>query len=57
MLEELAGQTSLKVQSPIRNQDGDFVTIIEHEGKRLNCSMLTWLEGGDLDKKDVTERS
>lgn len=53
MLEALAKESSLLVQSPLRNQDGDLITVIEYEGEQLNCSMLTWLEGRDLQKEDV----
>lgn len=53
MLEALANESSLLVQSPLRNQDGELITVIEHEGQRLNCSVLTWLEGRDLQKEDL----
>ncbi|WP_269433107.1 phosphotransferase enzyme family protein [Paenibacillus sp. E194] len=53
MLESLAKESSLLVQSPLRNRDGELITVIEHEGQRLNCSVLTWLEGRDLQKEDV----
>lgn len=57
MLEALAleGQIGLRVQAPIRNQDGDLVTVIEYEGQSLNCSLLTWLEGRDLEKEDLMD--
>lgn len=53
MLEALAKESNLLVQSPLRNQDGELITVIEHEGQRLNCSVLTWLEGRDLQKEDL----
>lgn len=55
MLEALAGQSRLRVQTPVRNQDGDLVTVIEYEGQSLNCSVLTWLEGRDLKKEDLMD--
>ncbi len=55
MLEALAGGSSLVVQKPIRNEEGELITVIEHDGKRLNCSLLTWLEGRDVCKEDVQD--
>ncbi|MGM1050449.1 MAG: phosphotransferase enzyme family protein [Bacillota bacterium] len=57
MLENLAAQTDLIVQSPVRNRYGDLLTVIEHEGRSLNCSVLTWLEGRDLQKEDVSDQN
>lgn len=55
MLDQLAAKSRLKIQKPLRNQDGDWITVFEHEGKRIHCSMLTWLEGRDLQKDDVKD--
>lgn len=55
MLEALAQDGRLTVQKPLRNRAGELITGIEHEGERLNCSMLTWLEGRDLNKEDVSD--
>lgn len=55
MLEHLSGQNHLLVQRPMRNREGELITIIEHEGKRWNSSVLTWLEGRDLQKDDVSD--
>ncbi|SDN67494.1 Ser/Thr protein kinase RdoA involved in Cpx stress response, MazF antagonist [Paenibacillus sp. yr247] len=53
LLEEIAIQTKLIVQQPIRNCYGDFITKIEHDGKNINCSLLTWVTGKDMKKEDV----
>ncbi|MBT2765997.1 aminoglycoside phosphotransferase family protein [Paenibacillus sp. ISL-20] len=55
MLEHLSGWDQLLVQRPLRNREGELITIIEHEGKRWNSSVLTWLEGRDLHKEDVSD--
>ncbi|MFB4327737.1 phosphotransferase enzyme family protein [Paenibacillus sp. CR_12] len=55
MLEHLSGWDHLLVQRPMRNRKGELITIFEHEGKRWNSSVLTWLEGRDLQKDDVSD--
>lgn len=55
MLEHLSGWDKLLVQRPLRNREGELITVIEHEGKRWNSSVLTWLEGRDLQKDDVSD--
>ncbi|MGO4790567.1 phosphotransferase enzyme family protein [Paenibacillus sp. 2KB_20] len=55
MLEHLSGWDQMLVQRPLRNREGELITIIEHEGKRWNSSVLTWLEGRDLHKDDVSD--
>jgi len=54
MLEHLSGWDHLLVQKPVRNRTGELITIFEHDGKRWNSSVLTWLEGRDLQKEDVS---
>jgi len=56
MLDALAQGSSLIAQSPLRNGDSGLITVIEHEGKLLNCSLMTWVEGRDLHKDDVNDR-
>ncbi|MCR8842380.1 aminoglycoside phosphotransferase family protein [Paenibacillus sp. SC116] len=56
MLDALASQSRLIVQSPLRNREDEFITVVEYEGQRLNCSVLTWLDGRDLQKEDVANR-
>ncbi|NOU91949.1 phosphotransferase [Paenibacillus sp. LMG 31456] len=53
LLEEIANQTDLLVQKPVRNCYGEFITVIELDGKIINGSVLTWLEGKDLQKEDL----
>jgi Ser/Thr protein kinase RdoA (MazF antagonist) len=53
LLEEIANQTDLLVQKPVRNCYGEFITRIELDGKIINSSLLTWLEGKDLQKEDL----
>jgi Ser/Thr protein kinase RdoA (MazF antagonist) len=55
MLEHLSGWDQLLVQRPLRNREGELITMIEYEGKRWNSSVLTWLEGRDLHKDDVSD--
>lgn len=55
MLEMMASTSHLIAQIPIRNHDGDFITSLEYEGQKLNCSVLTWLQGRDLHKEDLTD--
>ncbi|ANA82481.1 aminoglycoside phosphotransferase family protein [Paenibacillus glucanolyticus] len=55
MLEGLSSWSNLHVQKPLRNRDGELITIIQHEGKTWNSSVLTWLEGRDLQKDDVKD--
>ncbi|PQP88916.1 phosphotransferase enzyme family protein [Paenibacillus sp. AR247] len=54
MLEELSHNSGLSVQTPIRNSEGSLITVMEHNGRQLNCTMLSWLEGRDLNKTDVS---
>ena len=44
-LEALNSDSTLKVQSPVYNINGNMVSTIEHDGNTLFCSLLTWLEG------------
>ena len=53
MLEKLSSWSTNEVQTPVRNKDGELITIIEYEGELLNCSVLTWLAGRDMSKNDV----
>ncbi|OZQ58502.1 aminoglycoside phosphotransferase [Paenibacillus sp. VTT E-133280] len=53
MLEELGSWSINEIQTPIRNKDGELITIVEYEGELLNCSVLTWLDGRDMIKNDV----
>lgn len=55
MLEHLSSWDHLLVQRPVRNRAGELITIFEHEGKRWNSSVLTWVEGRDLQKEDVSD--
>jgi len=43
--EALRRTTDIPVPKPIFNWDGKLVTVVEHEGKRYNCSVLEWLPG------------
>ncbi|KOR89116.1 phosphotransferase enzyme family protein [Paenibacillus solani] len=56
MLEHLSSWDHLLVQRPVRNRTGELITIIEHEGKCWNSSVLTWLEGRDLQKGDLNDK-
>ncbi|MDQ8734996.1 aminoglycoside phosphotransferase family protein [Paenibacillus sp. LHD-38] len=54
LLEEIADQTELTVQQPVRNGNGDYITKIELDGKGMNCTLLSWVEGADLQKENVS---
>jgi len=54
MLEKLGSWSTSEVQTPVRNKDGELITIIEDEDKLLNCSLLTWLDGRDMIKSDAS---
>lgn len=53
MLEKLAAKSRQKIQSPLRQLNGNLIHVMEYEGKQLNSSMLTWLEGRDIQREDV----
>lgn len=53
MLEKLGSWSTNEIQAPVRNNEGELITIIEYEGELLNCSVLTWLDGRDLNMNDV----
>lgn len=53
MLEKLGRWSTYEVQTPLRNKDGELITIFEYEGKLLNCSVLNWLDGRDMNMDDV----
>lgn len=55
MLEAMSDRDHFLVQRPLRNREGNLITIIELEGKRWNSSVLSWLEGRDLQKEDVSD--
>lgn len=52
MLENYGSWSASEVQTPLRNKEGELITIIEHEGELLNCSVLTWVDGRDMSKDD-----
>lgn len=54
MLDALARENQLRAQRPVRNLNGEFIAVTLLEGKQLNCSMLTWIEGRDLQPEDLT---
>ncbi|OMD18357.1 phosphotransferase enzyme family protein [Paenibacillus odorifer] len=53
MLEKLGSWSTNEIQTPVRNNEGELITIIEYEGELLNCSVLTWLDGRDMNMNDV----
>ncbi|GGA49352.1 phosphotransferase enzyme family protein [Paenibacillus physcomitrellae] len=53
MLEQLAKGSSLLVQAPLRQTDGELIYVLKQGGEKLNCSILTWLEGRDLQREDT----
>ncbi|ANS77318.1 aminoglycoside phosphotransferase [Paenibacillus yonginensis] len=53
MLEQLAKGSSLLVQAPLRQTDGELIFVLKQGGETLNCSMLTWLEGRDIQREDT----
>ncbi|MGZ9583322.1 phosphotransferase enzyme family protein [Paenibacillus marinisediminis] len=55
MLQDMADQTNLIVQTPIRNCDGEYITKLQYRDKEVCCSLLTWIEGEILNKDDVSD--
>lgn len=55
MLDKLGSWSTSEVQTPIRNKDGELITIIENKGELLNCSVLTWLDGRDMMEDDIND--
>ncbi|HEY0828468.1 MAG TPA: hypothetical protein VGE40_10265 [Bacilli bacterium] len=55
LLLEIAEHSGLIVQQPIRNCYGNFITKIDYEGKQAYCSLLTWIEGKDLQNEDLSD--
>ncbi|WP_340400262.1 phosphotransferase [Paenibacillus sp. FSL H8-0079] len=49
LLHELNATTTLRVQHPVRNVSGDWVTVWTSEaGKEICCTVLEWIEGRDI---------
>jgi Ser/Thr protein kinase RdoA (MazF antagonist) len=44
-LDSLAGNTSLVVSKPIRNQKNDFVTVFKDDDGQIFSTLMTWIEG------------
>lgn len=58
-LEALGRETSLPLQTPVRNLDGDPVTpvSIPEGAAEVNCTLLGWLVGGPYHRDLETERT
>ncbi|WP_340388701.1 phosphotransferase [Paenibacillus sp. FSL E2-0151] len=49
LLHELNATTALRVQHPVRNVSGEWVTVWTSEaGKEICCTVLEWIEGRDI---------
>ncbi len=49
LLYELNATTALRVQHPVRNVSGEWVTVWRsEEGKEICCTVLEWIEGRDI---------
>ncbi|WP_413406194.1 phosphotransferase enzyme family protein [Paenibacillus amylolyticus] len=49
LLQELNATTALRVQHPVRNASGEWVTVWKSEaGKEICCTVLEWIEGRDI---------
>ncbi|WP_339306612.1 phosphotransferase [Paenibacillus sp. FSL L8-0435] len=49
LLHELNATTALRVQHPVRNASGEWVTVWTSEaGKEICCTVLEWIEGRDI---------
>lgn len=44
-LKSLSESTDIKVQIPVKNKSGKFVSIVEHGETKIFCTLLTWIEG------------
>ncbi|CAM3544532.1 MULTISPECIES: phosphotransferase enzyme family protein [Saccharibacillus] len=53
MLERRGARSDEEVQVPVRSRAGELVTTFEERERTLNVSLLTWLDGRDLQKEDL----
>lgn len=57
LLHELKSSTGLRVQNPVRNSSGDWVTVCFLEnGEEICCTMLEWIEGRDIQQGEQLTR-
>ncbi|WP_062322568.1 phosphotransferase enzyme family protein [Paenibacillus pabuli] len=49
LLQELQATGPLRVQTPVRNTSGEWVTLwLDETGKEICCTVLEWIEGRDI---------
>ncbi|MGF9700257.1 phosphotransferase enzyme family protein [Paenibacillus sp. MABNR03] len=49
LLHELKSTAGLRVQIPVRNSSGDWVTVwLSESGEEICCTVLEWIEGRDI---------
>lgn len=56
LLDELSRETDLLVQTPVRNIAGDWVTPVTVVDEVIQCTVLQWIEGRDIQKDEVISR-
>ncbi|WP_245599890.1 phosphotransferase enzyme family protein [Paenibacillus harenae] len=56
LLKDIAAETLLTVQMPVRNRSGSVLTEITEGSRPLICSLLTWIDGRELKKEDLEDR-
>ncbi|TDF93883.1 phosphotransferase enzyme family protein [Paenibacillus piri] len=55
LLTDMADQTKLIVQRPVRDRNGHWIAKIEHERSMIHCSLLTWIKGRPLQKEAAAD--
>ncbi|OPG96945.1 hypothetical protein B2I21_17980 [Chryseobacterium mucoviscidosis] len=49
LLHELRATSPLRVQTPVRNTSGEWVTVwLDEAGEEICCTVLEWIEGRDI---------
>ncbi|MCM3342177.1 phosphotransferase [Paenibacillus sp. MER TA 81-3] len=56
LLQALGENSTLNVQEPVRNREGEFVTRVACGDTYIQCTVLQWLEGRDSQLDDFSSR-
>ncbi|WP_146762402.1 phosphotransferase enzyme family protein [Paenibacillus contaminans] len=55
LLEDMAAQTELIVQTPVRTLSGRTVAVWESAGEAVPYTLLNWIDGKTLEREDLNE--
>jgi Ser/Thr protein kinase RdoA (MazF antagonist) len=56
LLQELNEKTDVLVQTPVRNTAGEWVTRVTAEGEVVQCTLLQWIEGRDIQQDETISK-